>query len=138
MFLDKVSIIVIVLVSLLSCNVKSNDSDTYSRSDCIVRVDLTWPSDASFDKRIDVINEVRTPSKLKKVVAGYTIDSDGSPDSIYIQFFPSGCGKKRVMAEEFLRGVSRSIPDFPPYNVSNDRIYPSSKTIELNGPSWEK
>ena len=138
MFLDKVSILVIVLISLLSCNAESYDSDMFSRSDCIVRVDLTWPSDASCDKRIDVINEVRTPSKLKKVVAGYAIESDGSPDSIYMQFFPSGCGKKRVMAEEFLRGVSRSIPDFPPYNVSNERIYPSTKTIDLSGPSWRK
>jgi len=138
MFPGKVFIPGVALVAFLNCNSESEDGAAPSRPDCIVRVDLTWPAGVSYDEKIDVINEVRAPSKLKKLVAGYAIESDGSPDSIYLQFFPGGCGNKSALAEEFMGGLSQLIPGLPPYHVSSDRIYPSTKTIELNGPSWNE
>lgn len=136
MFLGRLIVAGIVLIVLQGCNEISDGEASFSRSDCIVRIDVIWPTGTTYDEKVDIVNKVRTPDSLRKVVAGYMIKSEGSPDSIYIQFYPDGCGRKHDLAEDFMRGVGQEVSGMPQHNVSNDRISPSTKTIDLKGAVW--
>jgi len=87
---------------LQGCNSSDESKAVYSRSDCIVRIDFHWPDNFSYDEKVDVKHEVRTPASLRGIVAGYTFPIKERSDSIYIQYFPRGCDQKYELSEKFL------------------------------------
>ncbi|MEJ1415510.1 MAG: hypothetical protein RNU03_01275 [Candidatus Sedimenticola sp. (ex Thyasira tokunagai)] len=126
-----------VVFLLQGCNSSDESEAVYSRSDCIVRVDLYWPDTFSYDDKVDVTNEIRIPASLRGIAAGYAIPVKGEPDLIYIQYFPQGCDKKHDLSEKFFNELRSKINDFPSFVISKDLILPSTRTIKLTGSAWK-
>lgn len=129
-------ILIFATASAASCA----NSPRYTRTECITKVKLYWPSEMSAMNREKTIDEVFSIEKKmqqtehKLPIAGFGIRNADRSD-FYVQYRDS-CASKNEMTNDFFRRLAHEISQFPKYEVSNEIVVPSPKTIDMRGSSW--
>ncbi len=133
-------LILVFLISFVVTACSANDgADKYSRSDCIVEVELTWS--------VDGVDKVKTINLLAGAIddaesigyrgpypAGFTFQDGDS--KLYIQYF-SECESRTSNAERMLDIVAKELLNGKAkYIITLNRISPAVKTIMLEGDAW--
>ena len=114
-------------------------SPQFSRSDCMVRVDIVYPGDPSYDMIdkmaaaisytfMDAIIDKRLP------VTNHGINSH----NVYAHYtlFSQACDRKTEMVAEMVAAYEKDFPDGAQLSISPNRIYPSIDTILAGGDWW--
>ena len=103
-----------------------------ARADCIAGAELLWADEEG--DRVGILNQLSDLFGLTKEypVAGQSIRER---ERIYI-IFARNCAMKDQMMDQILTIYRENIPGFPPYRIIEERVEPSTKTIEVYGDEW--
>ena len=112
-------------ISLLGCAGERPELPT--RQECIVKATVLPSKVGGVDREIakDLFSFAR---RLEIPLAAYSFDRS---DNLYMQFSKE-CTHKHELAVRLLKTSS----DFAIFEVTDDVVTPSTKTIEVSGSSW--
>ncbi|AYQ56543.1 hypothetical protein MS2017_0819 [Bathymodiolus thermophilus thioautotrophic gill symbiont] len=134
-----------ILLLILLIFFTSSCEKTYTRSECITKVKLYWDKELTKEKRLEVNNkfhEAQTliwtnQDKLKLLRANIVFEYSKNikPEFMYSQY-EYECENKEKMLFSFLEHIKFYVPNFPKYQILNEIVKPSVKTISLSGHWW--
>lgn len=126
-----------LLFSSTACS--SGDSPKYTRSDCIVEVELAWSIEGVEKVKLlnsfaDALDSAENLGYEGPVPAGFTFQQNDT--RLYIQYF-SECEERLSNAESLLANVAAPVlSDKVRYLVSENKVLPDVETIMLEGAAW--
>lgn len=126
-----------VLISLIACSF--DEDEKYSRSDCIVEVELDWMvSGVDKVKAInllsDLIDAAESLGYRGPYPAGYKYQKDDT--HLYLQYY-SECNQRIGNTESLLVSVINSeLHSKLKFEVSESKIRASIDTVMIEGPAW--
>ena len=111
----------------------------FSRSDCMVRIDIVYPGDPSYDmidEMAAAISSTFTRTLIDKhlPVASHGINSHNM--NAHYTLFSQVCDRKVEMVVEMVAAYEKEYPDGAQLSISQSRIYPSIDTILARGDWW--
>lgn len=137
------NIILLVLVLLVSAScAEANVEKYFSRSDCIVKVELDWPNGVTREQKNKTIGLVISYISKSNRASKFPIFSLSVPyldrNSMYI-VFSERCDTRLALAQEFMKKYLQiDVKNFPKYKVLSDVIQPGLETVEFSGPYWKQ
>lgn len=126
-----------VLFNSVACS--SGDSPKYTRSDCIVEVDLVWGIEGVervklLNSLADSIDSAENLGYKGAFPAGFTFQNNDT--KLYIQYY-SECEERLTNTEDLMTSVLAPVlSEKVRHRVSESRIKPDVKTIMLEGSAW--
>lgn len=136
--LRNTTISVLLLISA-ACSGAVDDA-LPSRTDCIVKIDMQWPTDMAVSMREKIIDEIGTAILLSAAKGGPDISADlalprHERDVMYLQF-KQACDHRLEHASNLATYVYRTVNRAPTMVVSDQKIEPGPDTIEVWGATW--
>ena len=106
-----------------------------TRSECISYFSVSWVSE-SFDeieKAHSFLNDIIRTRVDNLPLAGLMF---GNREQNYYVQYSARCQQKAELTEELLRRWRLAFPNLPSTVLGNERVTPSTKTIQVTGPAW--
>lgn len=122
----------------------ANGEPSYSRQDCIQKVVFDWGdrNPKEVEKVIDAIadalrQEWEEEAYPRLQVPDYTFPF-AHRNEWYLQYRQACEQKKARTAHLIEKALVPSVPGLPSYTITDERVVPSPRTIDLTGEYWEK
>lgn len=129
----------IVMVSAVACG-EPAAVHLPSRSECIVKINLHWPSGADSAERERIIEEISSAVMFSAARGGPEVRTNqafprAERSVMYLQF-EAACRERIENTENLLAYVKSVVPKTPEVSISNELVEPGSDTIDVWGPAW--
>ena len=115
------------------------ENPIFSRSDCLIRVDVEYPGELTAD-------EINRMGAFVHWVFGdtilerrYPVASQGwgyKDDYSYYILFTQKCDRKHEMVAQMVRDYEDKHPDEIRLTISSERVFPSIRTLLVEGDAW--
>ena len=128
--------VLFVTVSVSACA----DLPRYKRSDCIVRINVEWPSGMNEETKEDSIRSIADAVRkapdlgFNRIQPSSAIQGD-KRQFVYYQF-KDDCEHRIENAETLLSHVRRELGNQPSLTVDPGSFEPGVDTIRSSGPWW--
>ncbi|CAC9577120.1 hypothetical protein [uncultured Gammaproteobacteria bacterium] len=134
----------ILLLILLTFFINACEKQ-YTRSECITKTILYWDDSLTKKRRLEINNDFfaathamwSNKEKLKMYIPGVHFENtkNHKPKFMYSQY-KYECENKEKMLFSFLEHIRFYVPNFPKYQITQEVVTPSVKTISLSGHWW--